>query len=269
MRPFIALTGILLIIAILFAGCTTEKPGGTPIPSPIDTTPVVQPVTTPVTPSATGTVIPLTTPGIVDVSIQASPQKYSPHMSSTVGIGLTPQYTGSGPVVYSWNTSYGHFVSWNATDGKVTQYNESIDTVDPTIYWTYSPDDMGKEKPPVTIRLIVKTPPRTHGGSGTLAWKDLHLTWENTDTAVVSEQPCGIQNCHGMVISCGPKVVEMCTMEYQMGDKCRNLATCQNINGSCSVVKQEGYSKCVSCVEECNRTAGADPVKAFECESRC
>ena len=111
MRQFIALTGILLIIALLFTGCTSEKPGGIPAPTPTGTTPVVQPVTTPVTPSVTGIVIPLTTPGIVDVSIRASPEKYSPLMSSTVGIGLTPQYTGSGPVVYSWNTSYGYFVS--------------------------------------------------------------------------------------------------------------------------------------------------------------
>jgi hypothetical protein len=145
MRPFILLPGILLIIAILFTGCTSEKPGGTPVPTPIDTFPIVTPPATPVTPSVTGTGIPIITPGIVDISIRASPEKYSPIMSSTVGIGLTPLYTGSHPdVVYSWNTSYGHFISWNATDGKVIQYNDSIDITDPTIYWSYSPDDMGK-----------------------------------------------------------------------------------------------------------------------------
>jgi hypothetical protein len=107
-------------------------------------------------------------------------------MSSTVGIGLFPQYTGSGPVVYSWNASYGYFIGWNASDGKVTLYDESVDTADPTIYWSYSPDDMGKEKQPVTIRLVVKTPPRAHGGNGTIAWKDLHVNWEKTDTAVIA-----------------------------------------------------------------------------------
>ena len=188
MRPCIALPGILLVIAILFTGCTSEKPGGIPLPTPIDTTPTSQPVTTPVTPSATGTVVPLTTPGQVGISIQASPQKYSPLMSSTVGIGLTPQYTGSGPVVYSWNTSYGHFISWNAPDWKVNPHNETIDTTNQTVYWSYSPEDMGKEKPPVTIRLIIKTPPRTHGGSGTIARKDIHISWEQNDTAVVTPE---------------------------------------------------------------------------------
>jgi hypothetical protein len=265
MKPFIPVTGIILIIAILLGGCTSEKP----IATPAGTTPVVQPFATPVTPSTTGTVIPLITPGQIDISIRAEPEKYIPLMSSTVGIGLTPVYKGPGPAVYSWNTSYGYFIGWNATDGNVNKQGNSVDTANETIYWSYSPEDMGKEKPPVTIRLVVKTPPRTHGGSGTLAWKDIHISWENNDTAVIAQAACGIQNCHGMGISCGPNMVEMCTMEYQLGDKCRSLASCQNINGSCTVVKQAGYDKCVSCVEECNRTSGGDPSKAFDCESRC
>jgi hypothetical protein len=107
-------------------------------------------------------------------------------MSSTVGIGLTPQYTGSGTVVYSWNASYRYFISWNTPDFKVTQDNASTDTTEPTIYWSYSPDDMGKEKPPVTVRLIVETPPRTHGMNGTISLKDLHIIWKDTDTAMIA-----------------------------------------------------------------------------------
>lgn len=269
MRPLILIPVILLVFATLFAGCTTEKPPGTSIPAPPETTPAVKPVTTPVTIMATGTGVPLTTPGPADLTIRAFPEKYIPLMSSTVGIGLTPHYTGPGPVVYSWNTSYGYFISWNSPDWNVNQHGNSIDTTNETVFWTYSPDEMGKAKPPVTIRLIVKTPPRTHGGNGTIAWKDLHLTWEQNDTAVVTPAACGIQNCHGMEISCGPDIVELCTMEYQLGDKCRGLASCGNVNGSCTVIRQEGYEACVSCVEECNRTSGGDPVRAFDCESRC
>ena len=90
---------------------------------------------------------------------------------------------------------------WNAPDWKVTRHNETVDTTNQTIYWTYSPDEMGKEKPPVTVRLIIKRPPRDHGGNGTIAWKDLPINWENTDTAVVAQAACGIQNCHGMEMS--------------------------------------------------------------------
>ncbi len=187
MKQFILLPGLLLLVAILFTGCTTERPADLPLSTPIDTTPPVTPVTTPVTPSETVASVPLTTPDPVDISIQASPEKYNPLMSSAVGIGLTPIYTGSADVVYSWNTSYGHFISWNAPDWKVNQHGDTVETTNQTIYWSYSPDDMGKEKPPVTIRLIVKRPPRVHGGSGTIAWKDIHINWENTDTAVIEQ----------------------------------------------------------------------------------
>jgi hypothetical protein len=185
------LPGLILclgIACILVAGCITPSPSPqftTPAPG-TGTSPGGTPPGTPATSSVPATGMPLITPGPVDLSIRASPGRYIPLMSSTVGIGLTPQYTGSGPVVYSWNASYGYFISWNAPDFTVIQYNASIDTTEPTIYWSYSPDDMGKEKPPVTIRLIVKTPPRTHGGNGTIAWKDLHISWEDVDTAVIA-----------------------------------------------------------------------------------
>lgn len=109
-------------------------------------------------------------------------------MSSTVGIRLIPHYDTPAAVVYNWTTNYGYFLSWNATDGKVIQYSQSIVTPDPDIYWSYSPDDMGKEKPPVTIRLILQTERLVHGGSegrGTIDWNDIHIRWEGNDTAVV------------------------------------------------------------------------------------
>lgn len=183
MKQFILLPGLILLVAILFTGCTTEPSAELPLSTPVETTPLV----TPQTPSGTVVGVPLTTPGLGDISIKASPEKYIPLMSSTVGIGLTPAYTGSVDVVYSWNASYGHFISWNASDWKVNQLGDTVETTNETIYWSYSPDDMGKEKPPVTIRLIIKRPPRVHGGSGTIAWKDLHIHWENTDTAVIEQ----------------------------------------------------------------------------------
>jgi len=188
MRLSVLVPGIILVITIIFTGCTTEKPGGTPVPTPIDTISIIKPVTTPVTIATTRFIILLTTPGPVDLSIQVSPEKYSPLMSSTVGIGLTPLYSGPGPVVYSWNTSYGHFNGWNSPDWMVDQLGGSTDTTNETVYWSYSPEDMGKEKPPVTIRLIVKTPPWTHGGNSTIAWKEIHIHWEQNDTAVVTQE---------------------------------------------------------------------------------
>ncbi len=181
------LPGLILclgIVCILVAGCTTLSPQATAPSTGTGTSPGV--TTTPATSSVPATGMPLITPGPVDLSIRVSPERYIPLMSSTVGIGLTPEYSGPGPVVYSWNTSYGYFVGWNAPDFNVIPYSNSVETTDQTIYWSYSPDDMGKEKPPVTIRLVVKTPPRSHGGNATIVVRYLHIRWENTDTAVIT-----------------------------------------------------------------------------------
>lgn len=53
---------------------------------------------------------------------------------------------------------------------------------------TYPPEDMGKEKSPVTVRLVIESERLIHGGSGgrgTLAWEEIHIGWEGNDTAVV------------------------------------------------------------------------------------
>jgi hypothetical protein len=174
----------VIIIALLLAGCTSTGPAETPVITPTIITQVPGAPVTPPTISVPESSENLNTPGPVGLTVRASPTRYSPMMSSTVGIGLTPDYPGPGPVVYFWNTTYGYFVRWNAPDFRVIQYNDSVENADPTIYWSYPVADMGREKPPVTIRLIVKTPPRTHGGNGTIAWKDIHIGWEGNDTAV-------------------------------------------------------------------------------------
>ncbi len=202
MRFSIIIPVLLCISVLLLAGCTGQPGGSFPASSPT-TSPVQTAITTPATPSppgigpplgtpatpaSTGSVTPLTTPAHGGLTIEATPEKYSPVMSSTVGIRLTPHYDTTVAVVYNWTTNYGYFLSWNSTDGKVIQSNQSIVTLNPDIYWSYSPDEMGKEKPPVTIRLVLQTERLIHGGSegrGTIDWKDIHIRWEGNDTAVV------------------------------------------------------------------------------------
>jgi hypothetical protein len=178
----------IIIIALLFAGCISTNQGNSPVTTSDIITQVPGVPATPATVSIPESLGDLTTPGPVNLTVRASPTRYSPMMSSTVGIGLTPYYSGPGPVVFSWNTTYGYFVGWNAPDFKVIQFNGSVENANPTIYWSYPAADMGKEKPPVTIRLIVKTPPRTHGGNGTIAWKDIRIGWEGNDTALINPE---------------------------------------------------------------------------------
>ena len=172
MRVFVALAISIVITMLLCAGCTSRV-GETPAA-----------ITTPVSPvpSTAGPTIP---PGQPDISIAATPGRYSPLMSSTVGIRLSTGYTESVPVLYNWTADYGHFVTWNAPDYRVIIDGQNIVTDQPSVYWSYPPDDMGIQKPPVTIRLVIETKRLTHGGTrGTIAWKEIRIGWEGNDTAV-------------------------------------------------------------------------------------
>ncbi|HOS81862.1 MAG TPA: hypothetical protein PK445_03975 [Methanolinea sp.] len=124
-------------------------------------------------------------PTPVAISIRATPDRYIPLMSSTVGIRLEPEFSPTIPVIYTWTASYGHFVSWNSTDPRVVIHNATVRTVEPSIYWSYPPQDMGREKPPVRVRLVVETERVTHGGRGTVGYSELFIGWEGNDTAVV------------------------------------------------------------------------------------
>ena len=54
-----------------------------------------------------------------------------------------------------------------------------------------------------------------------------------------SEPKCGIENCHGLNITCGPNIPEVCTENYMLGDCCRRYASCEIIEGECKLVKSE------------------------------
>jgi hypothetical protein len=121
-----------------------------------------------------------------EIPIQPDRDFYVPSMSSTVGIGLTPMYTlGRSPdsVKFTWHTNYGRFLNWNAPDFKVGELGKDTEFTDKKIYWSYSPDDMGKDKPDVLITLEVSD--KTSGN--VLTKSSLNIVWENKDTAKVKK----------------------------------------------------------------------------------
>jgi hypothetical protein len=86
--------------------------------------------------------------------------------------------------------------------------------------------------------------------------------------SIISEE-CGIEQCHGLDITCGPNVPDLCTMMYVAGDSCRQFVNCQNIDGQCTLEKSSRFDMCKNCVEECELNFSDDPVNFFDCESRC
>ena len=83
-----------------------------------------------------------------------------------------------------------------------------------------------------------------------------------------SSGQCGVANCHGLDIECGTPV-QMCTMMYQLGDKCRQYAKCGVASGKCQQIESPEFTACKSCVQKCEKDFPNDPDKAFVCESKC
>ena len=77
---------------------------------------------------------------------------------------------------------------------------------------------------------------------------------------------CGFTTCHGLNLACGTNAPQVCTMEYQLGDKCRQYATCDSSGGGCKLLTTSQYDTCKSCVSKCG---GGDAAEIFGCEEKC
>jgi hypothetical protein len=80
---------------------------------------------------------------------------------------------------------------------------------------------------------------------------------------------CGIEQCHGLDITCGPNVPEMCDTMYQVADDCRQYARCEKVDGKCQLVKEPEFDQCRLCIERCAKVFKDDVLTASQCESEC
>jgi len=79
------------------------------------------------------------------------------------------------------------------------------------------------------------------------------------------EEECGMENCHGLDITCGSNVPDACTMEYQIGDGCRQYAKCEMKDDECVMKESNQFENCKSCVEDCLDKFENDSDKLFLC----
>lgn len=151
------------ILLVLAAGCTgmpAQPAGQTPVPPVSSATPAV---------SASGTlasscsddvcsVIPLSVPER-SLRIAASPQRYSPFMSSTPGVGLEPVATGfnATDATFTWSATYGQFLSWDAPDYTVNHLGTSATGPGKKLYWTFT-DSPSDTTTPVIVTATAKDP---------------------------------------------------------------------------------------------------------------
>jgi hypothetical protein len=87
------------------------------------------------------------------------------------------------------------------------------------------------------------------------------------DTPALST--CGFTSCHGLDLACGMDAPQMCTMEYRIGDKCRQYAHCDTSGGRCTLAFEPKFTACKACADKCQVQAGPDGLAAMTCEEKC
>lgn len=84
------------------------------------------------------------TAGTQTLAIGTDIQKYSPLMSSTVGIGLTAagyQQIAGKPQKFRWQTDHGCFLHWSPPDYTVKNLGRATTNAGEKVYWSYDPGE--------------------------------------------------------------------------------------------------------------------------------
>ena len=158
---------IILIALLVLAGCSA--------PPVNNTTPAVL-----ATCSADTGVCPLVIPA--SVRIDATPSRYSPFMSSTPGIRLTPNVSGFNPAgaEFTWNASYGHFLSWGAPNFTISSLVQPVVNHGETIYWTFT-----DPAPPALDQVIISVTARNTSSGQVVGSSKMTLGWEGNFTVIM------------------------------------------------------------------------------------
>jgi hypothetical protein len=105
-------------------------------------------------------------------------------MSSTVGIGIEVNASGFDPAaaIYTWNATYGYFLSWGMVNYTVQERGNPVFNKGEKLYWSFM------EKPPSTrdpvFVTVTATDPVTNKVLGN---STITLGWDGDFAVVVQE----------------------------------------------------------------------------------
>ncbi len=132
-----------------------------------------------VVPAASSTKIPQTS-----LHLTASPQRYSPMMSSTVGVGIEVNASGFDPsaAIFTWNATYGYFLSWGPGNFTVQERGNPVFNNGEKLYWSFM------ERPPSSLDPVFVTVTATDPASDkVLGNSTITLGWDGDFVVVVKE----------------------------------------------------------------------------------
>jgi hypothetical protein len=116
--------------------------------------------------------------------IEATPRMYTPLMSSTPGIGLTPDVSGFNPAdaEFTWNASYGHFLDWSSSNYTVSRLSQPVVNRGEKVYWSFIDVPVSTHDP-----VIISVTARDLPSGQILGSSRLTLGWEGNYTVRVQE----------------------------------------------------------------------------------
>ncbi|MFY9800251.1 MAG: hypothetical protein WAK10_03290, partial [Methanoregula sp.] len=132
-----------------------------------------------VVPAVSSTKIPQTS-----LHLTASPQRYSPMMSSIVGIGIEVNASGFDPAaaIFTWNATYGYFQSWGPVNFTVQERGNPAFNNGEKLYWSFM------ERPPSTLDPVIVTVTATDPATNkVLGNSTITLGWDGDFVVVVKE----------------------------------------------------------------------------------
>ena len=126
--------------------------------------------------------------GPLTIAINATPSRYSPVMSSTIGIRLTPVNTSGiipSDAWFTWQTDFGSFYHWGPPDFRVIELAPTYTGTAEPVYWSYFAEPIEERSQPVNITLTVREP----ADEEILARASVRIGWEKPSglTAIVED----------------------------------------------------------------------------------
>jgi len=116
--------------------------------------------------------------------LTASPQRYTPLMSSTVGVGIDVNASGFVPAtsLVTWNATCGKFLSWGPVNYTVQDLGNPVTNHGEKLYWSFTEKPVSTHEP--VIITVTATDPAT---SLVLGSSRVILEWDGDFAVVVKE----------------------------------------------------------------------------------
>ncbi len=118
--------------------------------------------------------------------LTASPQRYSPLMSSTVGVGIDVNASGFDPAdaMVTWNATYGYFLSWGPVNYTVQGRGNPATNHGEKLYWSFI------ERPVSTSEPVIVTVTAADPATGqVLGNSSITLDWDRDYWVIVRNPP--------------------------------------------------------------------------------